>query len=230
MNKRPLIRIVAHHAIGIIVAVASLTGSAYAESPTAVISNLNKNLLTTMQAADKLGYDGRYAKLAPTIKSAFDIYFMTRYSAGRYWRSLSNEQKVNLVNAFGRLTVASYANRFDGYSGEKFHVLKEESPRKDTKLVRTELEKSDGERIKLNYLLRSKKGRWKIIDVFVKGTISELSTKRSEYSSTLKSKGFNGLIGAMEKKIAQLAVKDIQSSATQGASSALESPDAKDTD
>ena len=40
-----------------------------AGSATAVISDFNKNLLTVMQSAKKLGYDGRYAKLKPSVKS-----------------------------------------------------------------------------------------------------------------------------------------------------------------
>lgn len=179
-----------------------------AGSATAVISDFNKNLLTVMQSAEKLGYDGRYAKLKPSVKATFDLDFMTRYSAGRHWKRLTKEQKSQLVNAFSRLTIATYADRFKGYSGEKFHIIKEETPRKGTRLVRTELEKSDGERVKLNYLLRSqKKDHWKIIDVFVKGTISELSTKRSEYSSTLKNKGLKGLLAILEKKISVLGAK-----------------------
>lgn len=181
---------------------------ASAGSATTVISDFNKNLLTVMQSAEKLGYDGRYAKLTPSVKATFDLDFMTRYSAGRHWKSLSKEQQSKLVNAFSRLTIATYADRFKGYSGEKFQILKEETPRKGTRLVRTELVKSDGERIKLNYLLRSpKQGDWKIIDIFVKGTISELSTKRSEYSSTLKNKGLNGLLAILEQKISVLGAK-----------------------
>jgi phospholipid transport system substrate-binding protein len=180
-----------------------------ADSATAVISDFNKNLLTVMQSAKKLGYEGRYAKLKPSVKATFDLDFMTRYSAGRHWKSLSKDQKSELVKAFSRLTIATYADRFKGYSGEKFQIIKEETPRKGTRLVRTELVKSDGERIKINYLLRApkKKDAWKIIDIFVKGTISELSTKRSEYSSTLKNKGLKGLLVILEKKISVLGAE-----------------------
>ncbi len=178
---------------------------AHAGSATTVISKFNKDLLTVMQSAETLGYEGRFEKLKPSVQATFDLDFMTRYSAGRHWKSLTEQEKTQLINAFSRLTIATYADRFNGYSGEKFHIIKEETPRKGTRLVRTELEKSDGERIKLNYLLRAPKdGDWKIIDIFVKGTISELSTKRSEYSSTLRNKGLQGLLAILEEKISVL--------------------------
>jgi phospholipid transport system substrate-binding protein len=184
--------------------VTGLCSPAYAEKPRALIETFNAALLDTMRQAKTIGYSGRYDKLAPTIKATFDLAFMARYSAGRHWRGLSKVQQDKLVDAFSRITIATYARRFNGYSGERFHILSEEDARRGTKVVRTELEKKDGERIKLTYLLRETKAGWRTIDIFVKSGISELATKRSEYGATLKRKGYNGLIAILEKKIADL--------------------------
>lgn len=175
-----------------------------ADDSTALISRLNDTLLATMKSAKELGYKGRYEKLEPVIESTYDLAFMTQYSAGRHWRELTAKQKSELIEAFSRLTIATYASRFNGYSGESFRILSEKTPRKGTRLVETELVKSDGEAIKLNYLLRQTKDGWRVIDVFLKGTISELATKRSEYSSTLANQGFDGLMTIFERKIAGL--------------------------
>jgi phospholipid transport system substrate-binding protein len=172
-----------------------------ADTAIPLITRLNDALLSTMKSASSLGYHGRYSKLEPVIRSTYDLSFMTRYSAGRHWRELSETQQKSLVDAFSRLTVATYANRFDGYSGEKFVVTSEETPRAGNKLVHTELIKSDGEAIKLDYLLRQTAEGWRVIDVFLKGTISELATKRSEYSSALSNQGFDGLMTIFEQKI-----------------------------
>lgn len=173
-----------------------------ADTAIPLITRLNDALLSTMKSAGSLGYRGRYSKLEPVIRSTYDLTFMTRYSAGRHWRELSEAQQKSLVDAFSRLTVATYADRFDGYSGEKFKVTSEETPRTGNKLVHTELVKSDGEVIKLDYLLRQTAEGWRVIDVFLKGTISELATKRSEYSSALSNQGFDGLMTIFEQKIA----------------------------
>lgn len=175
-----------------------------ADSAIPQITRLNAALLETMKAATKLGYQGRYKKLFPVIKATYDLNFMTRYSAGRHWRDLTDAQRKKLIDAFTRLTVATYAERFDGYSGETFKITSEETPRAGTRLVHSELIKSDGEPVKLNYLMRKTKEGWQVIDVFLKGTISELATKRSEYSSTLENKGFDGLMAIFEQKISHL--------------------------
>lgn len=190
--------------IFLVLAIVPVAAPAHADAATALIKRLNDTLLATMQSAKKLGFEGRYEKLEPVLESTFDMNFMTQYSAGRYWRKLTAEQKKKLVEAFSRLTVATYASRFDGYSGERFRILSEETPREGNKLVKSELVKSDGEPVKLNYLLRDTKDGWRVIDIFLKGTISELATKRSEYSSTLGNEGFDGLMAIFEQKISGL--------------------------
>lgn len=187
-------------AIGLSAAIAP----AHADDATALISRLNDALLATMKSAKDLGYKGRYEKLEPIIETTYDLDFMTQYSAGRYWRQLTSTQKNELIDAFSRLTIATYANRFNGYSGEEFRIIGEKTPRKGNRLVESELIKSDGEAIKLNYLLRQTKEGWRVIDVFLKGTISELATKRSEYSSMLANQGFDGLMAIFKRKIAGL--------------------------
>jgi len=186
---------------------AAFAAPAHAGPPRDIIQAFNSALLETMQQAKTLGYTGRYDKLAPAIRSTFDLSFMARYSSGRYWRTLTEAQQEKLVDAFSRMTIATYASRFNGYSGERFHILAEEDARRGTKVIRTELEKKDGERVKLTYLMRETASGWRTIDVFVKSGISELATKRSEYSATLERKGYDGLISALEQKIADLAGK-----------------------
>ena len=47
--------------------------------------------------------------------------------------------------------------------------------------------------------------RWRIIDVYLNGTISELALRRSEYSSLIKREGFASLLAALDKRIDDLA-------------------------
>ena len=175
-----------------------------ADDAKTLIQTFNDSLLSTMKSAKSLGYSGRYEKLAPAIESTFDLPFMAQYAAGRYWRKLDASQQKKLVDAFAKLTIATYANRFDGFSGEQFKILSEKTPRADTRLVYSEIIKSDGETVKLNYLTRKTSEGWRVIDIFLKGTISELATRRSEYSSALGNQGFDGLMSIMKRKISGL--------------------------
>lgn len=156
-----------------------------------------------MQQADTLGLGGRYKSLAPTVTESFNLPLMAQTAVGSYWKSLTPEQQARFVEAFSRLTLATYAARFDGYSGERFEtVAQDETPR--SIVVRTQLVKSDGERIRLDYLMREFDDRWQIIDVLAKGSYSELATRRSEYTAVLRREGFEALIAKLDGKVAEL--------------------------
>src|SRR5438093_346635 len=111
-------------------------------------------LLTVMQQADKLGIRGRYDKLAPSIHTTFDLAAMTRIAIGPGWNSIAPEQQAALVENFSRMTIATYANRFDGYSGERFEVAPASEARTTGRIVRSKLVPSSGESITLDYLMR----------------------------------------------------------------------------
>lgn len=175
---------------------------------TQTVERLNETLLQVMQGAQALGYAGRYDTLAPVLEESFDFALMARVAVGRHWRALNDAQKSELVDSFSRLSIATFAARFDGYSGEAFQVNGEATQRKNTVLVSNSLVKSSGETIPINYLLREIEGQWRIIDIYLDAKYSELALKRSEYSSVVDRKGFDGLLDVMRDKIAEIAPND----------------------
>jgi phospholipid transport system substrate-binding protein len=53
--------------------------------------------------------------------------------------------------------------------------------------------------------MRSSGGSWKIIDVYLSGTISELAARRSEFSAVLRQGGAAALVETLRKKAAELS-------------------------
>jgi phospholipid transport system substrate-binding protein len=98
------------------------------------------------------------------------------------------------------MTAATYASRFNGFAGEQFEVLQTADQPNGDKIVKTRIVQSDGTAVQLNYLMRNSGGAWKIIDVYLNGTISELASRRAEFGSILKSGGANALVSALTKQ------------------------------
>lgn len=176
-----------------------------AVSPVQKIEKLDSALLGVMQDAQKLGYEGRYRALEPVLKDTFRLPLMAEVSAGPHWKTLTPEQRSALVDAFSRYTVATYAHRFDGFSGEKFEVLGEAPARGDAVLVKSQIIKSNGEPVALDYLMRKFDQGWQVIDVYLKGSISELATRRSEYSSVIGREGLQSLLARIDSVISGYA-------------------------
>jgi phospholipid transport system substrate-binding protein len=164
-------------------------------------------LLAAMKQADQLGVRGRYDKLAPVIRATFDLPAMTRIAVGPEWTAIPPEQQSALQDSFARMTIATYANRFDGYSGQSFEVDPEILSRNTGRVVRTRLLRPKEEPVTLNYLMRGSGDSWKIVDIYLSGTISELATQRSEFGAILKSGGPAALIESLRAQIDKLMKK-----------------------
>ncbi len=175
---------------------------ASAKEASEVVEKLQASLLSVMKRADELGYQGRYRQLAPVVVQSYDVPFLARVSVGKYWKTLNKEQKRALVAEFHRLSVSTYANRLDGYSGETFAVVSQKDLPRGGRLVESLFTKSDGEQLHFNYVLRQRRGRWRIVNVIIDG-VSDLALKRAEYTSLMEQEGFSGLIGRIQKQISK---------------------------
>ncbi|MEO1935303.1 MAG: ABC transporter substrate-binding protein [Myxococcales bacterium] len=177
-------------------------------SPGETIEAFHAGLLEIMKHANQLGIQGRIDQLTPLMSKTFDLEFMASKTVGRHWRKLSDEDKTRWVETFKDFTCANYAGRFTGFTGEKFVTTGAEDAASGTRVVLTKIVIPDDEDVQLNYRLIQRDGVWRVIDVFLNGSVSELALRRSEYSSTLKRDGFASLVQSVEDKIADLKSKD----------------------
>lgn len=189
-----------------------------ADTPVAPVAALTDTLLETMQNAQALGFDGRRDKLAPALRATFDFPFMARLAVGSQWSKLSDSEQARFADLFGDLSIATFAARFDGYSGQTFEVGEPRDGPRGTRLVPTKLVHPDSAKdpVTISYLMRETNKGWQAVDVYLKGTYSELATKRSEYTSIIKRKGFDALVARIRDKIAELRPGDGGSGASAG--------------
>jgi phospholipid transport system substrate-binding protein len=160
-------------------------------------------LLDTMRDGPQLGQRGRYAKLEPVILKVFDVPYMTRMAVGASWAATPDPKQHQATEAFGHYMTATWADRFDSYSGEKLEVTGAQ-PYAAGAVVHTRIVKSNGEPVAIDYLMRRNGDVWQVADVYLTGTISELATRRSEFSSVLRSRGIDGLIALLNQKAGML--------------------------
>ncbi len=170
------------------------------DAPEKTISGLNATLLDTMKQAQALGVQGRFNALAPVLSKTYDIQSMSRVAVGQSWDTFQPEQKAAVTDAFARMMIATYAKRFDGFSGETFEIAEITDRPPSDKMVKTRIVQSNGKPVAINYLLRKTGQQWRIVDVYLDGTISELASRRAEFSSILKAGGPDALIASLKKQ------------------------------
>lgn len=179
-----------------------------------MVGDFHAALLAVMKAADGLAARDRFARLEPALDATFDMARMTRIVSGRYWRKAGAEAQTRAVAAFRRFSGATYAVQFDGFSGQAFETLDSKPGPQDTRLVVTRIAKNGATEADLTYVLKraadgeSAAGAWRVIDVLLDNSISQLAVRRSEYRQTLKNSGLDGLSAALEDSAGRLLAEN----------------------
>ena len=72
--------------------------------------------------------------------------------------------------------------------------------REPDKIVTDTLTSRTGSPTVLRWRMRQAGGRWKIVDVFYNGAISQLATQRADFQSTLSAGGAPALVKKLDAK------------------------------
>jgi len=173
---------------------------ARAQDAIGAVEAFHAALVEVMRNARSLGAVGRERTLRPVMEHSFDLGAMARIAVGPGWSQLPPPQQLAIARAFADWIVATYAGRFDGFSGENFATLGEQALANGDRLVRTELRRPNDPAVAFNYLVRS--GR--IVDIYLAGTISELASRRAEFAGLLRDGGADRLVGELRQRTEKL--------------------------
>ena len=185
--------------------VVSAFRAAAAGTPRATVERFDEALLDVLKQADALGYRGRFDRLAVPVTDAFDLDLMAERSLGGAWQKLSEPERARWRELFRQFTIANYAANFDRWSDQRFEVVGEDAGTSDTRAVRTRVRSSDNENVDLTYRLRQTAAGWKIVDVYLKGTVSELALRRADFTAVLDRGGFAKLESMVRARLDDLA-------------------------
>lgn len=173
-----------------------------AAAQVAVVEGFHATLIEIMRNARTLGVRGREARLRPVMETAFNLPAMARIAIGPPWTSMPADQQQALASAFSDWSIATYASRFDGYGGERFETEGESPLANGDRMVRTKLVRPNDAPVQLNYLLRQAGGAWRIVDIYLTGTISELASRRAEFTAILRDGGPARLLADLRQRTA----------------------------
>ncbi|MCZ0944954.1 MAG: ABC transporter substrate-binding protein [Gammaproteobacteria bacterium] len=169
-------------------------GWAAADDAAASVERFHAVLIEAMQTE---GFGQRKTLLDPAVAEFFDLGTVARISLGPTWRSLAEERRAAFVALMQRLIIATYADRFDSYSGQSF-VQVETVAASTGPVVKTVLNRTNDEPVNLDYYFRSGKA----FNVVADG-VSDLSLRRADYAGIIRESGFDGLVADIEASIAE---------------------------
>ena len=178
---------------------------ANATGETAIVEKLQDGLVAIMNDPPAGGPEARSDALGSLVAGTFDIDAMGRVAVGRQiYGRWSDFQRREFLTAFARFMVATHSLRFEDAKGQTFEIDSSEDAQSGRKLVHARYLRSDRKPVEIDYLVQPTGDGWRILDVYLDGTVSLLALHRSEFSSVLRDKGYDGFIAAMLAKADEL--------------------------
>jgi len=172
-------------------------------SPQELVENSAKKMLQELDA-NRAMYKGDPKKLDALVGNVLLPNFDTEYSArlvlGQSWRTATPEQRKRFVDAFYHSLLRNYGAALIDFTADRFIVLPYKGgPGDTTATVRTEVKRSSGDKVPVNFSLRKTPDGWKAWDVVIEG-ISYVKSFRTDFASEIQQKGLDDVITRLEKE------------------------------
>ncbi len=176
-----------------------------ASGPSQLIESSANILLTGIDKnRDQFRKDptGLYALVEQTLLPNFDTPYAAQLVLGTNWRNATPDQRKRFVDAFYKSLLYTYGDAMIDFTGDRLKVFPTKVTPEDTRAtVRTEIKRSNGTKVAVNYTLRKTNGQWKAWDVVIDG-ISYVKSYREDYGAQVQQQGLDAVIKSLEDKAA----------------------------
>jgi len=155
---------------------------------------------------------GLYQLVEQTLLPNFDTPYAAQLVLGQHWRNASPAQRDRFVKAFYQSLLYTYGDAMIDFTADRLKVLPTKVTDADTKAtVRTEIKRSNGTKVPVNYSMRKVDGQWKAWDVVIEG-ISYVKSYREDYGAEVQQKGLDAVIARLEAKAQSAKATKVKSS------------------
>jgi phospholipid transport system substrate-binding protein len=200
-----------------LIAVAGLAGVAQAaedtaaQGPSELVEEVANRMLADLDA-NREEYRKDPSKIGALVEKNllphFDIDYSARLVLGKHWRNATPEQRDRFIKAFYQSLLRNYGSALAEFTGDRLKVLPSKvAPDADRATVRTEVRRSNGERVPVNYSMRKTPEGWKAWDVVIEG-ISYVKSFREDFGAEIDARGLDAVIERMEKGATPAAIAE----------------------
>jgi phospholipid transport system substrate-binding protein len=195
---------------GLALAALTLSASVSAQAKTVDNSDPTKlietsaNIMVSELDARRAEFRKDPAKLRALVERVllpnFDVDHSARLVLGKHWRTATPEQRQRFIDAFYGSLMTNYGDALLEFTGDRIRVLPSTvAPEATGAVVRTEVKRSNGQKIPVNYSLRKTDQGWKAWDVVIEG-ISYVKSFREDFGAEIDQKGIDAVIQRLESQ------------------------------
>jgi len=130
----------------------------------------------------------------------FDTDYSARLVLGKHWRNATPEQRRRFIDAFYRSLLRNYGSALAEFTADRLVVLPFRGDLASGQAtIRTEVKRSDGTRVPVNYTMRATPAGWKAWDVTIEG-ISYVRNFRNDVGAEVDQRGLDAVIERLERE------------------------------
>ena len=163
------------------------------KSESKVLAGVNELHESLIKISNKTINSDNIALIDDVVKNSYDLEKMGKIIIGVDWKQMDTNTQKEFINVFKRFISVNYFRRFNKINELDFEHQTITDIEDKFKLARVILT-ADNEKFKIDYLLGFKNEKWKIFDVLIDGSISEVATKKSDFKKIIKEQGVSGLV------------------------------------
>jgi phospholipid transport system substrate-binding protein len=184
-----------------VAAAAAPAAQASSEQPSQVIDDAANGLLKAL-SADRQAYQNNPAKVQGLVDQYIlphvDTQFAAQLVLGRYWRTATPQQREQFVNAFYHSMLNNYGTAIVNFTSNTLKVYPSRvSPGDQNATVRTEMARSSGPPVSVNYYMHMTPDGWKAWDVVIDG-VSYIMSYRQDFQPQIAQQGLPAVINSLE--------------------------------
>ncbi len=189
--------------VGISYLLLSSTCMMAAEPRNLIMETLNRGLTIlkdpSWSVSEKI--QERRQKYFEEISPIIDFEEISKRALGEYWRERSDKEKKEFVELFTEFLLNNYIEKIYHCSREEIVCLGEKLKNNCSK-VKIKFITNKGKKIKVNFCLLYKQGKWKVYDMIFK-RISLTNHYRRQFDSILDTSSYEKLFQKLKEKMAK---------------------------
>jgi phospholipid transport system substrate-binding protein len=172
------------------------------QQPSQVIEDAANGLLKALNA-DREEYRKHPAKVQALVDQYIlphvDTQFAAQLVLGKYWRKATPQQRERFVNAFYHSMLNNYGAAIVEFTSNTLKVFPSRvSPGSQNATVRTEMVRTSGPPVNVNYYMHMTPQGWKAWDVVIDG-VSYVMSYRQDFGSQIDQQGIDSVINRLEQ-------------------------------
>ena len=145
-----------------------------------------------------LNTDSRLKKLNDLSQSYLDLDALAGYTLGDYRDKATSSEKDNFNKLFREYFIKNMSSKLNDFADQELKISDSKKINENNIIVSTRIfSKKDSQEINVDWRIYTKDSKFLARDLVVEG-LSLARTQKEEFASIIASKGFVGLINALE--------------------------------